>query len=69
MKTISKDISIEELIDLVPESTGYLLRYGIKCESSGIPVWGSLDEIARKKGFTTIDIDTFVIELNRLASK
>ncbi len=67
--TITKDISIEELIELVPESVNYLMKEGIRCVVCGEPIWGSLEEAAEEKGFNTADIQRFVNELEVIANK
>lgn len=64
---ITKDISIEELIEAVPASVGYLMKEGIRCIVCGEPIWGSLEEAAEEKGFDEKDIDRFVNELQILS--
>lgn len=64
---ITKDISIEELIEVVPASVGYLMKEGIRCIVCGEPIWGSLEEAAEEKGFDEKDIDRFVNELQILS--
>lgn len=66
---IHKDILIEELVTDVPESVSYLMKKGVKCIACGEPVWGTLAEAARQKGFSEGEIDQIVKELNRLASE
>ncbi len=64
---ITKDITIEELIEELPSSVEYLMKEGIRCIVCGEPIWGSLEEAAEEKGFNTADIERFVIELQGLA--
>ena len=64
---ITKDISIEELIETIPASVEYLMKEGIRCIVCGEPIWGSLEEAAEEKGFKVSDIERFVIELQILA--
>jgi methionine synthase II (cobalamin-independent) len=64
---IEKEILIEDLVSGVPKSVGYLMRKGIKCLACGEPVWGTLEEAARKKGFSDDEIAAFVRDLNALA--
>jgi len=64
---ITKDITIEELIEEVPTSVKYLMDEGIRCIVCGEPIWGSLEEAAEEKGFKTDDIDRFVNDLQELA--
>lgn len=66
LTVISRDISIEDLVRSVPGSVRYLMEQGIKCLACGEPIWGTLEEAARDKGFSTDQIDRFVEELNRL---
>lgn len=63
---ITKDISIEELVQGVPESVRYLMDNGIKCLACGEPVWGTLEGTAREKGFSDEEIQRFVDDLNQL---
>lgn len=63
---ISKDISIEDLLDLKPGAVTYLSKKGIKCIACGEPIWGTLEEAAKEKGFEDEDIEGFVRELNAL---
>ena len=63
---ITKKISIEELLDVKPESVGYLLEKGIACLVCGEPIWGTLEEAAKLKGYDETAIDKFISELNAL---
>lgn len=63
---ITKDISIEELIEEIPASVKYLSEKGIKCIACGEPIWGTLEDAAKEKGFSDIEIEKFVEEINRL---
>lgn len=64
---ITKDITIEELIEELPSSVEYLMKEGIRCIVCGEPIWGSLEEAAEEKGFNNTDTERFVIELQGLA--
>lgn len=63
---ITKDISIEELIEILPNSVSYLFKEGIRCIRCGEPIWGTLEEAAQQKGFEDNEIKRFVHELNEL---
>ena len=63
---INKDISIEELVDAIPGSVQYLMQKGIKCIACGEPIWGTLEEAAKEKGFNDSDIAGFVEDLKRM---
>ncbi len=63
---ITKDTTIEELVDKVPGSVKYLMEKGIRCIVCGEPIWGTLEEAAEEKGFGPEDIEQFVKDLNEL---
>lgn len=65
--TITKDTTIEDLIDAVPASVKYLMEQGIRCIVCGEPIWGTLEEAAKEKGFSDTDIEKFVTDLQHLA--
>ncbi|UCG50508.1 MAG: DUF1858 domain-containing protein [Candidatus Latescibacterota bacterium] len=64
---IEKDTLIEDFIKEVPKAVSYLMKKNIKCLACGEPIWGTLEQAAREKGFSDEEIDTFVKELNDLA--
>lgn len=63
---ITKEITIEELVEIIPESVRYLMEKGIKCIACGEPIWGTLEEAAKEKGFNENQIEEFVKDLNKL---
>jgi methionine synthase II (cobalamin-independent) len=63
---ITKDISIEDLVSLKVEAVRYLSDRGIKCIACGEPIWGTLEQAAKEKGFSDEDIADFIRELNSL---
>ncbi|MGB9696696.1 MAG: DUF1858 domain-containing protein [Ignavibacteria bacterium] len=69
MEKITKEILIEDLVQILPESVSYLMKNGIKCMACGEPIWGTLEEAAKEKGFGDTDIEKFVKELNTLLIK
>ncbi len=66
MNKITKDIEIEDLVDLLPDSVTYLMEQGIRCLRCGEPIWGTLESAAKEKGFNDDDIKKFVEELNKM---
>ncbi len=66
---ITKDITIEDLVKILPASISYLSKQGIRCIRCGEPLWGTLEEAAREKGFSDADVARFVEELNDLEGK
>lgn len=63
---ITKDIQIEDLVQLKSASVLYLADRGIKCIACGEPIWGTLEDAARDKGFSPEEIEAVVKELNTL---
>ena len=63
---IDEKILIEELVEILPSSVTYLSKKGIKCIACGEPIWGTLEEAAREKGFDKDEIIEFVRELNQI---
>lgn len=66
MKQITKEIEIEDLVRINPESVSYLMEKGIRCLRCGEPIWGSLESAAKGKNFSNEDIDGFIADLNQL---
>lgn len=63
---ITKAITIEDLVEEYPFSVQYLSEKGIRCIKCGEPIWGTLEEACKEKGFEDEQIDLFVKELNTL---
>lgn len=66
---ITKDIEIEDLVNELPESVGYLRVEGIRCLRCGEPIWGSLENAAKEKRCNNKEIERFVNDLNKMATK
>ncbi len=64
---INKNIEIEELVRKYPFSVKFLMEKHIKCIACGEPIWGTLDEAAKEKGYQDEMIDEIVDELNQMA--
>jgi methionine synthase II (cobalamin-independent) len=64
---ITKEMEIEDLVNSIPKSVSYLMEQGIRCLRCGEPIWGTLEEAAKEKGFNEEQIEKFVVELNNLA--
>ena len=63
---VTKNITIEDLIEYYPKSVKYLADKGIRCIKCGEPIWGTLDEACLEKGFTQEAIQLAVKELIEL---
>lgn len=66
LKKINKEIEIEELVKILPQSVTYLMENGIRCLRCGEPIWGSLENAAKEKGFNDSEIEKFIDDLNIL---
>ncbi|GAB1417548.1 hypothetical protein MASR2M12_03130 [Bacteroidales bacterium] len=66
---ITKEIEIEELVRHFPFSVKYLMEHGIKCIACGEPIWGTLEDAAKEKGFDQTQIEVFVSEMNHIAKQ
>lgn len=63
---ITKEMLIEELVDDHSFSVRFLMEKGIRCIMCGEPIWGTIEEAAKEKGFSDGEIDDVINELNRL---
>lgn len=64
MTAITADSVIEELVTIYPGIVGFLGEKGLRCIICGEPVWGTIGDMARDKGFTPEQIENLVEELN-----
>lgn len=69
MEKITKETLIEDLVQILPEAVSYLMKNNIKCMACGEPIWGTLEEAAKERGFGDNDIEKFVKELNIILTK
>lgn len=63
---IRRDMTIEELVDVLPEAVSYLMKKNIKCIACGAPIWGTFEEAAMEKGYSDEEIDGMVAELREM---
>jgi hypothetical protein len=68
MQMIRRDTLIEDLVDGLPASVGYLLGKGIQVIACGEPIWGTLEDAAKGKGYTDPQIDEIVADLRALSA-
>ena len=66
---ITRDTTIEELVEAVPGAVTYLMEHHIRCIRCGEPIWGTLEEAAREKGYDDAIINKFVADLNELQAE
>ena len=62
---ISRAEAIDDLCQAHPELVGFLIEHGLPCVVCGEPFWGTLEELARDKGWDDARIDALVGEFNR----
>lgn len=65
--TITRDMKIEQLLELKEDAVGYLFRKNIRCICCGEPVWDTIEEAARKKDYSEAEIDRLLEDLNLLS--
>lgn len=63
---ITKQTTIEDLVEKVPGAVKYLMTAGIRCIICGEPIWGTLEEAAKEKKFSDEDIEKFVSDLRQI---
>jgi len=63
---ITKEITIEELVEKYPQSIEFLSSKKIRCIRCGEPIWGTLEEAAKEKQFSENEINQIVEELNKI---
>jgi len=63
---ITKNITIEDLIEDFPKSVKYLAEHEIRCIKCGEPIWGTLEEACLEKGFSQEKITLVVKDLNEI---
>ena len=64
---ITRDMKIEQLVELKADAVGYLFHKKIRCIRCGEPVWDTIEEAARMKDYSEAEIDELIDELNRLS--
>ncbi len=63
---ITKNSTIEDLVEKIPGAVKYLMTAGIRCIICGEPIWGTLEEAAKEKKFNNNDIEKFVADLQEI---
>jgi len=63
---IDKNTTIEELISLKPSTIPFLSKKGIVCVQCGEPIWGTILEVCKEKGFNDEEIENLIKELRNL---
>ncbi|HCX98960.1 MAG TPA: DUF1858 domain-containing protein [Bacteroidales bacterium] len=63
---LTKDITIDELVEKVPDSVTFLREKGLVCIQCGEAIWGTLEDLAKSKGFSDEEIADIVTNLNAM---
>jgi uncharacterized protein with PIN domain len=63
---ITREMKIEQLVELKADAVGYLFHKRIRCIRCGEPVWDTIEEAARKVNYSEEEIDQLIEELNHL---
>ena len=63
---INEKSSVEELVERFPGIVNFLSTKGLQCIVCGEPVWGTIGQLARDKGYTEEEIGTLLSEMNSL---
>jgi hypothetical protein len=69
MRAITRMTSVEEIVADYPGSVSIPVRKGLPCIVCGEPVRGTLEEMARSKGWPDDEIDRLVRELGAIVDR
>jgi hypothetical protein len=59
---VTRDISIEDLVQKFPQAVGFLTRKGVRCIRCGEPLWCTLGELLEEDKIA--DPQSIIDELN-----
>jgi hybrid cluster-associated redox disulfide protein len=62
-KIISKETTIEEILDAYPGTVKVFMDFGVPCLVCGEPLWGTIGEVAEKY---KVDITHLITRLNEI---
>jgi len=62
MNKITKDTTIEEILEEFPGTVNIFMNYGIPCLVCGEPLWGTVEEAAEKY---KVNLDKLLEKLNQ----
>ena len=66
MNKITSDTTIEEILEKFPNTVKIFMDHGIPCLVCGEPLWGTIEEAAKK--YKT-DLEKLLAELNEVIQK
>jgi hybrid cluster-associated redox disulfide protein len=65
MSNITRETTIEEILEEYPDTVETFMDFGIPCLVCGEPLWGTVEEAAEKY---EVDLDELLRELNNITS-
>ena len=65
LEDIRADIPIEELVSKYPDAVTFLMERNIRCLVCGEPIWGTLADAAREKGYQANELEEIVADLKK----
>ncbi|MGD9898855.1 MAG: DUF1858 domain-containing protein [Calditrichaceae bacterium] len=63
---ITKEMTIEEIVERYPETISPMQKLGVKCIVCGEPVWGTLEENVLEKG---LNLEEIIFKLNQVTQE
>ena len=63
MNKITKDTTIEEILEKFPDTVNTFMDYGIPCLVCGEPLWGTVEEAAEKYN---VNLEELLDKLNEV---
>jgi len=66
---IDRKSIIDDGVREYPDAVRIFMRYGIKAIVCGDPLWGTIEEEAKKQGLSDERIDELIEELRKLEGK
>ena len=66
MDSVSRESLVEELVRVNSDVVRVLILEGLPCVVCGEPFWGTLEELARQKGWDDAKIDSLVEKMRGL---
>lgn len=66
MNNITRETTIEEIIEGFPDTVRIFMDYGIPCLVCGEPLWGTIEEKAKKYN---VNLEELLNKLNRAIQK
>jgi len=66
MAKITRDMTLEELVEIKEAAIGYLFKKDIRCILCGEPVTDTIEHAAKIKNYSDEEIDQILSDLNAL---